>query len=223
MLERQQNLKRLTLETTQLKDYAYEVIARNCKNLEFLKISYSQIVLHRGETNILIQNELILKHMVIKELKFDDRIYFPSSFIQACKQLVSLDMEGKLFQFICRYMHVFIIFLHKYKTLFRPIGFRIKKDNMQIIGNLEKLEKLNLSGTRIRDRALRYIHDLKELACRDCKSLTKSGLKQFIESSPKLELLDIRGCKNIKEPYIRKIAEATCNSRSNNVPLEVLV
>jgi len=75
----------------------------------------------------------------------------------------------------------------------------------------------------VTDETLKYICGLKELACRDCKGITESGLKKFIESSPKLELLDIRGCKNIKESYIRKIAEATCNSRSNNVPLKVLV
>jgi len=79
---------------------------------------------------------------------------------------------------------------------------------------------LDLSGTPITDNGLQYICGLKELALRDCTEISNSGLKQLIESSPKLKLLEIKNCDNICEPYIYEIAEATRNSRFNNVSLK---
>jgi len=69
--------------------------------------------------------------------------------------------------------------------------------SIKIIDNLRKLEKLNLNGATVTDNALQYICSLKKLAYQDCKGITESGLRRFIESSPKLELLDVTGCKNI--------------------------
>jgi len=94
---------------------------------------------------------------------------------------------------------------------------------MKIIGDLEKLEKLNVNKSRFTDNALQHICGLEVLVCRNCSGFTDSGLRKFISSSPKLKMLDVRGCKNLKKIDIRKMAKATCNSRSNNVPLKVLI
>jgi len=119
-------------------------------------------------------------------------------------------------------IYAYIISLYKYKSLFCSIDTGIRDSDIKMIGNLEKLEKLDLSRTNITDNGLQYICGLKELVCWDCKRITNSGLKKFIESSPKLELLDIGKCRNINKAYIRKIAKATCKGRSNNVSLIVL-
>jgi len=94
-------------------------------------------------------------------------------------------------------------------------------DDIKMIGNLRKLEKLNLSRTRITDNALQYICGLKELVCRNCTGLTTSGLKKFIKFSPKLELLDIRGCRYTTKFHI-ETSEVTLINRSNNVVLRIL-
>jgi len=104
MLERQQNLKRLSITTALLRDSTFEIVERNCKKLEFLNICAAIIFdgWHRT-TDVHIANEIILKNIVIKQLKAIRKIptnYFPRTLIQACKELVSLNMEGKLFHFL---------------------------------------------------------------------------------------------------------------------------
>jgi len=55
-----------------------------------------------------------------------------------------------------------IISLYNYKPLFCSIDISITDSDIKIIGNLEKLEKLNLSRT-VTDNALQFICGLKEL------------------------------------------------------------
>jgi len=83
MLERQDdNLKRLWIKVSLLEDYVFEIIERNCKNLEFLKICYFKMLLVSDkQTDMYIGNRLILKVVVIEELGVLDEIYFPSSLI----------------------------------------------------------------------------------------------------------------------------------------------
>jgi phage FluMu protein Com len=103
------------------------------------------------------------------------------------------------------------------------IGSQIVDSDLKIIGNITKLEKLNISKTEITDHGLQYIYGLKKLICQDCMKISDSGIKMLINSSSKLELLDIRRCKQINKIYIREIATAVRNNRSNNVPLVVMV
>jgi len=103
MLERQQNLKRLSIRAALLVDVLFEVIERNCKNLEFLKLCSSVIYDGFYRTNVHIGNKLIIKNMVIKQLRTEWKkrsVYFPRNLIQACNELVSLNMESKLFHFV---------------------------------------------------------------------------------------------------------------------------
>jgi len=104
--------------------------------------------------------------------------------------------------------------------LFCSIGSEIVDSDLKIIGNIEKLEKLNISKTEITDNGLQYIYGLKKLICQDCMKINNSGIKKLIESSPKLELLDIRGCKRINKIYVTEIA--AYNNRLNNTSLTVL-
>jgi len=105
--------------------------------------------------------------------------------------------------------------------LFRSTGVTIINNDIKVIGNLKKLEKLCLIGMTVTDDALQYICGMRELTFQNCMEITDSGLKMLIESSPRLEVLNVIECNNIDEDYICKIAEATCNSRSNNVLLKV--
>jgi len=106
--------------------------------------------------------------------------------------------------------------------LFCSIDSRILDHDLKIISNIKNLEKLNISKTEITDNGLQYIYGLKKLICRDCKEISDSGIKKFIESSPNLELLDIRKCNKINKTYIHDIATNISNNRSNNIPLIVI-
>jgi len=101
MLKKQENLKRLTIEVPTLQHSIFEIIGKYCRNLEFLTMCYSMVsfVSHRLKS-IHITNELIIKNVIIKKFGICHVTYFPSNLIQACKALVSLDIEGKLFQFV---------------------------------------------------------------------------------------------------------------------------
>jgi len=101
VLERQQNLKRLVINNA-IFDYSiFEIIARNCKNLEVLNISYCGNLLPNGEMDMDIQNELIhLRHMTLTGLKNFTKTNILISFIKACKALVSLEIEGTSRQFV---------------------------------------------------------------------------------------------------------------------------
>jgi len=108
VLERQQNLKRLVINNAIFDDSVFEIIGRNCKNLEILKICSCGFLTQNGGTDMSIQYELIhLKHMTIRGLKNFRSTYILSSLIQTCKALVSLDIEGKSFQFVA-YRYIFI-------------------------------------------------------------------------------------------------------------------
>jgi len=100
---------------------------------------------------------------------------------------------------------------------------KITDKYVTIIGNLEKLETLNLSRTTITDNALKYIYGLKKLILQNCMNITDSGLRNLMLFSPKLELLDIRRCETISKDLIRKIVHYENNRRLNNVPLDVLM
>jgi len=115
------------------------------------------------------------------------------------------------------------MFIFKHKPLFYSIGFMILDSDMKIIGDLGKLEKLNVSMSRITDNALQYICGLKVFVGQNCRGITDSGLRKLISSSPNLEVLDLRGYRSFVESDILKMAESTCNSRPNNVPLKVLI
>jgi len=92
--------------------------------------------------------------------------------------------------------------------------------DIKIIGKLRKLEKLNLSRTKVTNNALQYICDLKELELRGCTNITDFGLKELIKSSPKLELLEVRRCKQINNIHMIFI-EVICN-RSSDVMLNII-
>jgi len=79
-------------------------------------------------------------------------------------------------------------------------------NDVKIIGNLKKFEKLDLSDlTTITDNSLKYIYGLKELSLRNCVKISNFGLKRLIKFSPKLQLLDVTGRRKIRKTYIRKI------------------
>jgi len=103
MLERQQNLKRLSITAKILGDPIFQTIERKCKNVESLKICCVKFDDDwPRRTNVRIANGLIIKNMVIKQLRTiwnGGSIYFPRTLIKACKELVSLNMEGRLFHF----------------------------------------------------------------------------------------------------------------------------
>jgi len=171
---------------------------------------------------VCIPNELIhLKHLKLKNLTVTPQsLPFLSSLIQACMELVSLNIKSKSFQFVT-YIAIYtcIISLYKYKLLFCSIDLVIKKNDIKVISNLTKLETLNLSWTTV--NTLQNIYGLKKLTLQGCKNITSYDLTKVIESSPKLELLDVRRCKNINKAYIRKLV--MCNNRLNNIPLKVLL
>jgi len=105
ILENQQNLKYFSITAIQVSDIVFQVISRNCKNLEVLEVAFGQQVHFRNnnESPTCQSNEFLhLKHVTIKQLNTDlnTDIYFFNNLIQSCKGLISLNLEGKSFQFV---------------------------------------------------------------------------------------------------------------------------
>jgi len=166
-------------------DSIFEIIAQNCKYLEFLKVSYCT----NNERNINISNQLIhLKDLTVKRFSNTTNCFI-SNLIKESKTLVSLNIEGKSLQLLDIVIHACLISL--YKLLFCSIGNNITNSDIKTISELEKLERLNLSKTAVTDHDLQYMCNLKELKCHNCWNITNSGLEKFIKTSPNLELLDI--------------------------------
>jgi len=90
------------------------------------------------------------------------------------------------------------------------------------IATLVKLEKLIVSYMhRITDDGLKNVCGLKELECRRCP-FSDRGMTTLIKSSPQLQLLDLSGCRYIKDTTL-EVAKDTCSSRTNNVMLKMIV
>jgi len=118
-------------------------------------------------------------------------------------------------------MHVQFLFINI--SLLCSIGMWIRNYHIRDICNLKKLEKLVIIRATVTDNDIKHITSLKKLTFWDCINVTHHGLGKLIMSSSKLELLQIKGCGIIDKEYLRKVLKATCNSRSNNVSLKVLI
>lgn len=90
------------------------------------------------------------------------------------------------------------------------------------IATLVKLEKLIVSYMhQITDEGLKNMCGLKELECRRCP-FSDRGMTTLIKSSPQLQLLDLSGCRNIKDTTL-EVAKDACSNRTNNIMLKMIV
>jgi len=90
------------------------------------------------------------------------------------------------------------------------------------ISTLVRLEKLIVSYMhQITDEGLKNMCGLKELECRRCL-FSDRGITTLIKSSPQLKLLDLSGCRYIKDTTL-EVAKDACSSRTNNVMLKMII
>ncbi|XP_044001774.1 uncharacterized protein LOC122848022 [Aphidius gifuensis] len=85
------------------------------------------------------------------------------------------------------------------------------------ITNLENLQKLHVTCLNtITDSFLIKLKGLKELNCHSCLNSTSVGIIQFIKNNPDLELIIVRGIKNITIDMVIAADQATKN-RTNDI------
>lgn len=90
------------------------------------------------------------------------------------------------------------------------------------IATLVRLEKLIVSYMhQITDDGLKNVCGLKELECRKCL-FSDRGMTTFIKSSPQLHVLDLSGCRFIKDTTLQA-AKDVCSNRTTNVMLKMIV
>ncbi|XP_074051397.1 F-box and leucine-rich repeat protein 13 [Macrotis lagotis] len=85
---------------------------------------------------------------------------------------------------------------------------------IEFITQLPNLISVDLSGTNITDEALTLLSShkkLKELTVSECGFITDSGIKEFCQLTPILELLDISYCLKLSGEIL-KILSAKCFS-----------
>ncbi|XP_076389174.1 putative RNA-binding protein EEED8.10 isoform X2 [Megachile rotundata] len=100
--------------------------------------------------------------------------------------------------------------------------FFVTNVGVAAIATLPKLEVLIMNYLQIiTDMNLRDMSNLKRLECRGCK-FTDKTMTELIGSAPRLELLDLSGCRGITNLTLNKAATVTIN-RTNNTILKIFV
>lgn len=90
------------------------------------------------------------------------------------------------------------------------------------IATLVRLERLVVSYMhQLTDDGLKNVCGLKELECRRCP-FSDRGMTTLIVSSPQLQLLDLSGCRSIKDATL-EIAKDVCSNRTNNMMLKMII
>ncbi|XP_077277868.1 putative RNA-binding protein EEED8.10 [Temnothorax americanus] len=173
--------------------HTLEVVGQHCKSLRTLELD--------GDfPSAQTADMLYLIHLVnLKVLRITDNPKVSDDFltdlVQHCQQLTNVDITG------CS---------------------NVSDVGLMAIATLVKLEKLNISYIhQITDDGLKNMCGLKELECRGCL-FSDRGMTTLIRSSPELQLLDLSGCRNIKDSTL-EVAKDVCSSRTNNVTLKMIV
>jgi len=84
-------------------EFKLEYIIQNCKNLKSLSICEFMVdISHNNGRNVRTKNELVnLTYLEITHMRFPKRwVDFLTNFIQACHELVYLNIKCKSFQFV---------------------------------------------------------------------------------------------------------------------------
>ena len=102
-------------------------------------------------------------------------------------------------------------------------NYEVSDTDLKSICNLTKLEVLKMKELRnVTGSELVSFSNLKELNFRHCNNLEDDCLIKLLKCSPKLELLDIRGCEKITEAVLEVALEET-KKRKNIIFLEMCV
>ncbi|XP_012524950.1 F-box protein SKIP2 isoform X1 [Monomorium pharaonis] len=193
-LRKLENLKHLTInECVGIAKHTLEVVGQHCKNLRTLELDGDFPSAQTADMSYLIH----LVNLQVLKITYNPKVSddFLTDLVQHCQQLINIDITG------CD---------------------NVTDAGLAAIATLEKLEKLIVSYMyQITDEGLKNMCGLRELECRGCL-FSDRGVTMLIKSSPQLQLLDLSGCRNIKDTTL-EVAKDACNTRANNVMLKMIV
>lgn len=191
-----------------------EVVGQHCKNLRTLELNGDFPSAQTADMSYLIH----LVNLQVLKITYNPKVSddFLTDLVQHCQQLTNVDITGKLHLYVCMYVRLPL----KLSCL---IGCSNVSDaGLTAIATLVKLERLIVSYMhRITDDGLKNVCGLKELECRRC-SFSDRGMTALIVSSPQLQLLDLSGCKYIKDTTL-EVAKNVCGGRTNNMMLKMII
>ena len=192
------NLKKLTLLGLQLMTIT-ELMTKaivDCQNLRILLLSSSNLSnISLASVQKLFQSLCKLEVIDLSYCEIDDNFLW---IIRSnCKNLKSINLN------IC---------------------FKITDIGLSHITSLPKLEKLFIYGaSNVTDSSIKFMSNIKELKCGNIKDFKKEGLCNLLRTSPYLQKLDIRKCKEDVITDVLSAAIETENVRGNNVNLSIFL
>ncbi|XP_071554433.1 putative RNA-binding protein EEED8.10 [Temnothorax nylanderi] len=170
-----------------------EVIGQHCKSLRTLELDGDLPFAQTADMLYLIHLVNLQVLKITCNPKVSDN--FLTDLVQHCQQLTNVDITG------CS---------------------NVSDVGLTAIATLVRLEKLNVTDMQqITDDGLKNVCNLKVFKCRRCL-FSDRGMTTLIQSSPDLQLLDLSGCRNIKDSTL-EVAKDVCSSRTNNMMLKMIV
>ncbi len=85
---------------------------------------------------------------------------------------------------------------------------QIEEDSLELMGSLDNLVSVELSGCNLNDDCLKNFRfsSLKHCSFAGCSQITDSGFQKFVSQCPNLEILDISGCLLLGDNSVKFLA-----------------